>query len=75
MSELAEALTATVGKRFDDVMAKPYMEKYDVDNSGTLDLGEFEKLAKDVRQDMGKRASTTSRLGAALLESDSKVRQ
>ncbi|GMH87279.1 hypothetical protein TrST_g6482 [Triparma strigata] len=75
MTELAEALTATVGKRLDDALAKPYMEKYDVDNSGTLDLGEFEKLVKDVRQDMAKRASTTSRLGSALLENDSKKKK
>ena len=48
-AELAQALTATVGKRYDINMAKPYMEKYDADASGTLDLTEFKALVKDVR--------------------------
>ncbi|GMH78125.1 hypothetical protein TL16_g07679 [Triparma laevis f. inornata] len=63
-SELAQALTATVGKRFDLTMATPYMEKYDSDASGTLNIEEFRLLVKDVRDDMA--AKKKSMMGGAM---------
>ena len=52
--ELAAALTATVGKRFDKTKAQPYMEKYDADKSGELDKDEFKRLVDEVRADLAK---------------------